>query len=171
LHPKHFAPVNTALAEPFQSFSPEVSQQFKTTATTKNTTAGNRLDSPEPPSRESEAMQDEQVANVSVAAEASESFTDHRTSRAVAEIQKCSSEGDAAEPKTSVFSTQASAFRSPIAADAAIPPFGTSGLNSRGPASTLPPVRGPKKLRPELREFLDACVVPALVEKFFVERK
>jgi hypothetical protein len=28
-----------------------------------------------------------------------------------------------------------------------------------------------KHLRPELREFLDACVVPALVEKYFAERK
>ncbi len=31
--------------------------------------------------------------------------------------------------------------------------------------------RGPKKLRPELREFLDRCIVPALVEKFFAEKK
>jgi hypothetical protein len=32
-------------------------------------------------------------------------------------------------------------------------------------------VRGPKKLQPELGDFLDACVVPALVEKFFAERR
>jgi hypothetical protein len=124
LQPKYFALVGTSLsAEPVQNLSPETSQQFKTTATTKNTTVSSRFESPEPRPRESEEMQDEHVANVSVAA------------------------------------------------DAAIPPFATSGLNSRSPASTLPPVRGPKKLRPELREFLDACVVPALVEKFFVERK
>lgn len=28
-----------------------------------------------------------------------------------------------------------------------------------------------KKLRAELREFLDRCVIPALVEKFFAERQ
>jgi hypothetical protein len=29
----------------------------------------------------------------------------------------------------------------------------------------------PKKLRPELREFLDRCIIPALVEKYLAERK
>jgi hypothetical protein len=27
------------------------------------------------------------------------------------------------------------------------------------------------KLRPELREFLDRCIIPALVEKFLAKRK
>jgi hypothetical protein len=31
--------------------------------------------------------------------------------------------------------------------------------------------RRPKKLRPELREFLDACVIPALVEKYLAKHK
>jgi hypothetical protein len=30
--------------------------------------------------------------------------------------------------------------------------------------------KGTKTLRPELREFLDRCVVPALAEKFFAEQ-
>jgi hypothetical protein len=30
--------------------------------------------------------------------------------------------------------------------------------------------KGTKTLSPELREFLERCVVPALVEKFFAER-
>lgn len=32
-------------------------------------------------------------------------------------------------------------------------------------------VEGTKTLRPEWREFLDRCVVPALVEKWFAERQ
>jgi len=35
---------------------------------------------------------------------------------------------------------------------------------------TLPP-KGAGKLPEPLREFLDRCVVPALVEKYFAERK
>lgn len=31
--------------------------------------------------------------------------------------------------------------------------------------------RKPHKLRPELCEFLDRCIIPALVEKWFAERK
>jgi hypothetical protein len=34
---------------------------------------------------------------------------------------------------------------------------------------TIPARNGTKELRPELREFLDRCVVPALVEKWFAE--
>jgi hypothetical protein len=39
LHPKHFAPVNTVLAESFQSSSAEVSEPFKTAATRLSTEA------------------------------------------------------------------------------------------------------------------------------------
>jgi len=34
----------------------------------------------------------------------------------------------------------------------------------------IPPV-GPKKLPEPLREFLDACVIPALVKRYFAKRK
>lgn len=35
----------------------------------------------------------------------------------------------------------------------------------------IPARRGPNQLRPELREFLDNCVIPALVEKYFAKQK
>jgi hypothetical protein len=43
--------------------------------------------------------------------------------------------------------------------------------NARKPKrATLPARPGPKELRAELREFLDGCVIPALVEKYIAER-
>jgi hypothetical protein len=46
----------------------------------------------------------------------------------------------------------------------------TSTAESKNPG-TLPPRSGPKKLPDPLREFLDACVIPALVEKYLATRK
>ncbi|MGO9589035.1 MAG: hypothetical protein ACLP3K_03180 [Candidatus Acidiferrales bacterium] len=35
----------------------------------------------------------------------------------------------------------------------------------------IPARKGPKQLRPELREFLDNCIIPALVEKYFAKQQ
>jgi len=44
------------------------------------------------------------------------------------------------------------------------------GRTNKSNRATIP-VRGPKKLRPEMREFLDACVIPALVEKYLAKQQ
>lgn len=46
----------------------------------------------------------------------------------------------------------------------------TSTVGSKNPG-TLPPRSGPKKLSDPLREFLDACIIPALVEKYLAKAK
>lgn len=50
-------------------------------------------------------------------------------------------------------------------------PQGFTSYQGQTPMAKRKTKRGPKKLRPELREFLDRVIVPALVEKWFAQKK
>jgi hypothetical protein len=60
--------------------------------------------------------------------------------------------------------------RRELAKSAQHPGRKTEKANATHQIPSIVAPRRRKELRPELREFLDACVIPALVEKFFAER-
>jgi hypothetical protein len=64
-------------------------------------------------------------------------------------------------------------FQNAVPATSDLPPLidgNISTVENKDPG-TLPARSGPKKLPGPLREFLDACVIPALVEKYLATRK